>query len=70
VGLDQCDPGVPGHHHLHLWEELLALGLLLGGRLLVAKEAKLLAADLPCPNLRLRGHCGDDGLDFPESPWA
>ncbi len=49
VGLDQGDEGLQGHDHLHLSQELLAIGLLLGGRLLVVREAELLAAYQPSP---------------------
>jgi len=55
-GLDQSDQGIPGHNRLHLSQELLALGLLLGGRLLVIREAELLTAHQFSPGLRSHGH--------------
>ena len=36
--LDQVDQRLPGHHHLHLREELLQFGLLIGGGELVIEK--------------------------------
>ena len=47
---------------------LSALGLLLGGALLVVREAKLLATHNPSRGQRSRCHCPANGLGFPESP--
>jgi hypothetical protein len=49
VGLNQLDQCLPRHHRLHLRQELLTLGLLLGGGLFVVREAELLAAHQPSP---------------------
>jgi len=68
VGLDQGDQRLPGHHRLHLSEELLSLGLLLGCGELVVREAGLLAAHHPSPGMRSQGHCPAGGVGFPESP--
>lgn len=45
-------PHLSGHHHLHLTHKLLLLGLLLGRRQLVIREARLLAARHPSPAMR------------------
>ena len=68
VGLNQIDQCLPGHHHLHISEKLLALGLLLGRGQLVVREAELLAAHQSCLGLRSRDHCPSISLDFPEPP--
>ena len=68
VRFDQGDLRCPGHDRLHLSEELLAFGLLLGGRELVIREAELLAAHQLSPNLRSQLHCRAEGLGFPECP--
>lgn len=68
VGLNQVDQRLPGHHHLHLREELLPFGLLFGGGELVIREAELLATHYLSPGLRLQGHCPANGTGFPESP--
>ena len=68
VGLDQLDQRLPWHHLLHLREELLPLGLLLGGGDLVIREAELLATHSLNPGLRSQGHCRANGDGFPESP--
>lgn len=68
MGLDQGDQGLPGHYLLHLRQELLPLGLLLGGRLLGVREAELLAAHHPSPCMRSQHHCLVDGLGFPGLP--
>ena len=67
-GLDQIDESLPGHHCLHLREKLLSFGLLLGSGELVIREAELLAAHQPSPDLQLQAHFSADGLGFPESP--
>lgn len=69
VGLNQRDQYLPGHHRLHLRQELFPLGLLLGSRLLVVREAELLAAHQHSPDRPSRGHCPAGGLGFPEFPW-
>jgi hypothetical protein len=38
VRLDQTDERVPGHDHLHISQELLAIGLLLEGSLRIVRE--------------------------------
>ena len=68
VGFDQLDKRLPWHHHIHLREKLLPLGLLLGRGEFVIREAELLAAHQPSPGLRLRPHCPAVGLGFPEPP--
>lgn len=68
VGLDQVDQRLPGHHHLHLREELLPFGLLIGGGELVIGEAELLATHCRSPGLRLQSYCRVNGVGFPESP--
>jgi len=40
VRLEQLSQTLPGHHLVHLGEELLALGALFGGALLVIGESK------------------------------
>jgi len=54
--------------HVYIREKLLLLGLLLGRRQLVIREAKLLAPHHPSPGLRSQGHCPENGRAFPESP--
>lgn len=44
VGLNQVDQGLQGHHLVHVSEELLTLGELLGGGLLFIPELQLLVA--------------------------
>jgi hypothetical protein len=56
------------HDNIHLREERLAFGLLLGGGELVIREAELLAAHQLRPDLRSRGHPPVAGLSFPEFP--
>jgi hypothetical protein len=51
VRFDQGDQRRPGHDRLHLSEELLAFGLLLGGGELVIREAELLSAHHLSPGL-------------------
>jgi hypothetical protein len=41
--LDQVDERLPGHHSLHLREEIFRFGLLLGGGELIIREVELLA---------------------------
>jgi hypothetical protein len=67
-GLDQANQRVPRDHGLHLSQELLALGLLLGGCLLVIRETELLAAHQFSPGLRSQGHSRADRPGYPESP--
>ena len=67
--LDQINQGLPGHHLIHLGKELLILGALFCGGLLVIGEAKLLAARHLSPGLGLFPYSRSDGLAFPESPW-
>jgi len=64
VGLNQLDQRLPRQHRLHLREELLPLGLLLGGGELVIKEAELLTAHVPSLGLRSQIHCHAEGLGF------
>jgi hypothetical protein len=66
VGLDQGNQRVPGYDRLHLRQELLAFGLLLGGRLLVIREADLLATNTSSPWLRSQVHFGADRPGFRE----
>jgi hypothetical protein len=68
AGLDQVDQHLSGRHRPHLREKLLPFGLLLGGGLLVIREAEALAIYQPSSGLQSRGHCPEDGLSFPESP--
>ena len=80
VGLDQRYQRLPGHHHLHLSQEFLPLGLLLvapprstlgrgnGCGELVIREAELLATYQPSPDLRSQIHVRAVALGFPESP--
>lgn len=56
VRLDQLDEQLLWHDHLHLRQELLTLGLLLGSRLLVVREAELPAAHQSSPGLRSQDH--------------
>ena len=65
--LYQIKQGLPRHHRLHLKEELLPFGLLLGGGELVIREAELLATYHPSPGLRLQDYCPANGAGFPES---
>lgn len=65
-GIDQANQRVPRDHGLHLRQELLALGLLLGGRLLVIREAELLAAHQLSPGLSSQGHSRADRPGYPE----
>lgn len=67
-GLDQSDQGVQENDRLHLRQELLALGLFLGGRLFVIREAELLDAHQFSPGLRLPRHSRVSWSGFPESP--
>jgi hypothetical protein len=46
----------PWHDPLHLRQQLLAIDLLLGRRLLVAREAEVPAADQSSPDLRSQNH--------------
>ena len=68
MGLDQMDECVPGHHRLHFRQELHPLGLLLGGSLLVEKEAELPDAHQSSPGLQSHCHSSANGLAFPGSP--
>lgn len=68
MGLDQLELRLPGNHHLPLSKKFLPFGLLLGGGVLVIREAGLLAAHHPSPVLRLPGHCHVGGPDFPKTP--
>lgn len=68
VGLDQFKQRFPRHDRLHLCQKALALGALLGRRLLVITKSELLAAHHPSAHLRLHGYFRADGLGFPESP--
>jgi len=52
---------------LHLRHDLLAFGVLLGARELVARKADLLAAHRLSPGLRSRLHSRVQGLCYPES---
>lgn len=56
VGLDQSDQRLPRHHHIHLREELLPLGLLLGGGQLIVRETELLASLQSNPGQRSQAH--------------
>ena len=67
-GFDQLDQRLLRHHHLHLREKLLPIGLLLGCGERVIREAKLFATHQPSPGLRLQAHYRAAGLGFPESP--
>jgi len=60
-----CGQSFPRHNHLHLREELLPFGLLLGGGELVIREAELFASHQSCPGMRLQG-CPMNGPGFPE----
>ena len=66
--LDQGDQRGQGHDRLHLSEELLVFGMLLGGGELVIREAELLAAHHLSSSLRSRLHFRAEGLNFSESP--
>ena len=59
---DQGDQRRPGHDQLHLSEEFLAFGLLLGGGELVIRESELLAAQHLSPGLRSLFSRGKAGL--------
>lgn len=51
VGLDQIEHHLPGRHLLHLGQQALAPGAVLGRRLLAITESKLLAAHEPSTRL-------------------
>jgi len=68
VGLNQIDECLPRHNHLHLSQELLPLGALLGRGLLVITKPKLLATHEPRPGQRSGPHCPVIWLGFPGSP--
>jgi hypothetical protein len=67
-GLDQGYQRIPGDHRFHLNQELLALVLQLGGRLLVFCEAELLAVHQFSPCQCLHAHSRVDRPGFPQSP--
>lgn len=69
VRLDQFDQRLPRHHHLHLREKLLPIGLLFGRGELGIREAKLFDANPPRPGLGSQEHSPMTGPGFPESPW-
>ena len=68
MGLNQIEKGLSRHHHLHLREELLPFGLLLGGGELVIREAELLATHHSSPGLRLQDYCPAMVLVFQSLP--
>ncbi len=68
VGLDQIDQCLPGHHRLHLSENLLPLGLLLGRGQLVVRKTERVAADHLSPDLRSQHHSRGEWRGFPEAP--
>ena len=57
---------IPGKKLLHLREKTLTSGALLGHRLILMTETKLLASHEPRPYLRSQSHCAVRGLAFPE----
>lgn len=52
AGLDKLEKCLPGHYDFHLRQELLPLGLFLGGGLLAIRAAELLATHQPSLGLR------------------
>jgi len=63
-GLDQIKQGLPGHHLIHIGQELLLLGALFGGTLFVIAKANLLTAHRPSFGLGLYPYSRADGLGF------
>ena len=68
VGLDQSDQRLPRHHHIHLREKFLPLGLLLGGGQLIVREIELPASHQSSPGQRSQAHSPVERLSIPESP--
>ena len=66
-GLDQGDLRVPRDQRLHFSQELLAVGRLLSGCLLLIREAKLLSAHPFSPSLNSQDHSRADRSGFLES---
>ena len=65
--LDQIKQGLPGGDLIHLGQELLLLGALFGGRLLVMSKPELLAAHHLNPGLGLYPYSRAISLGFPGS---
>jgi hypothetical protein len=68
VRLDQIYKCLPRHYLIHVDQELLLLGALFGGRLLLIGEAKLLAAHHLSPGVNLCPYSRAMSLQLPVSP--
>ena len=65
---DNINQGLPGNNLIHFGQELLLLGALFGGGLLLIGEARPLALHLLSTGLSLCPNSRKDDLEFLESP--
>jgi hypothetical protein len=68
VRFDQIGQRMPGHYLVHVDQELLMFGALLGRGLLVVAEPEFLASHQTSPGLHAHGYCPAIRLSFPDSP--